>query len=66
MKNIKMINDKLPIWLEEAKDLKDRKSIWDWIKFNVRTVVVGQHFNPRSGLGGLGGIGKSLIFKLSR
>ena len=33
----KMINDKLPIWLEEAKDLKDRRSIWDWIKFNIRT-----------------------------
>ena len=32
----KMINDKLPIWLEEAKDLKDRRSIWDWIKFNIR------------------------------
>ena len=32
----KIINDKLPIWLEEAKDLKDRKSIWDWIKFNIR------------------------------
>ena len=25
----KMINDKLPIWLEEAEDLKDRRSIWD-------------------------------------
>ena len=23
----KMSNDKLPIWLEEAKDLKDRRSI---------------------------------------
>lgn len=33
----KMINDKLPIWLEEAKELKDRRSIWDWIKFNIRT-----------------------------
>ena len=32
----KMINDKLPIWLAEAKDLKDRRSIWDWIKFNIR------------------------------
>ena len=31
-----MINDKLPIWLEEAKDLQDPRSIWDWIKFNVR------------------------------
>ena len=25
----KMINDKLPILLLEAKDLKDRRSIWD-------------------------------------
>ena len=33
----KMINDKLPIWLEEAKDLKEGRSIWDWIKFNIRT-----------------------------
>jgi len=33
----KMIIDKLPnIWLEEAKDLRDRRSIWDWIKFNIR------------------------------
>ena len=31
-----MINDKLSIWLEEAKDLQDPRSIWDWIKFNVR------------------------------
>ena len=35
-----MINDKLPIWLEEAKDLKDGRSIWDWIKFNIRTGLV--------------------------
>ena len=27
----------MPIWLEEAKDLKDRRSIWDWTKFNIRT-----------------------------
>jgi len=33
----KMIIDKLPIWLEEAKDLRDQRSIWDWIKFNIRT-----------------------------
>ena len=33
----KMIIDKLPIWLEEAKDLRDRRSIWDWMKFNIRT-----------------------------
>ena len=33
----KIINDKLPIWLQEAKDLKDRRSIWAWIKFNIRT-----------------------------
>ena len=33
----KMINDKLPIWHEEAKDLKDRRSIWDYIKFKIRT-----------------------------
>ena len=31
-----MIKDKLPIWLEEAKDLQDPLSIWYWIKFNVR------------------------------
>lgn len=27
----------MPSWLEEAKDLKDHRSIWDWIKFNLRT-----------------------------
>ena len=33
----KMINDKLLILLEKAKALKDRRSIWDWIKCNIRT-----------------------------
>ena len=32
-----MINNKLSSWLEEAKDLKDHRSSWDWINFNIRT-----------------------------
>ena len=31
-----MINNKLPMWLEEAKDLKNPRYIWDWIKFNIK------------------------------
>lgn len=31
-----MINNRLPMWLEEAKDLEDPRSIWDWIKFNIK------------------------------
>ena len=30
-----MINNKLLMWLEEPKDIKDSRSIWDWIKFNI-------------------------------
>ena len=32
-----MINNKLPTWLEEGKGLDDPRSIWDWIKFNIRS-----------------------------
>ena len=32
-----MINNKLPAWLEEGKGLDDPRSMWDWIKFNIRS-----------------------------
>ena len=32
-----MINNKLPTWLEEGKGLDDPRSIWDWIKINIRS-----------------------------
>ena len=31
-----MITNNLPIWINEAKDLKDPRSIWDWIKYRIR------------------------------
>ena len=31
------ITEKIPIWLAEGrKDLSDRWSIWDWLKYNIR------------------------------
>ena len=32
-----MINNDLPLWLEEARDLSNSRSKWDWIKFNIKT-----------------------------
>ena len=33
----------MPVWLAEGRiDLSDNRSIWDWIKFNIRTHAV-QH-----------------------
>ena len=33
---VDMINNDLPLWLEEARDLLNR-SKWDWIKFKIKT-----------------------------
>ena len=43
--NTSMLNDaayveevkkKILIWREEAKEISDKRVIWDWIKYNVR------------------------------
>ena len=34
---VDMINNELPIWLEEANDLSSTRSKWDWIKFRIKT-----------------------------
>ena len=40
---IREVTAKLPVWLAEGRsDLSGNRSIWDWIKFNIRTQAV-QH-----------------------
>ena len=34
---VDMINNELPIWLEEANNLSSTGSKWDWIKFKIKT-----------------------------
>ena len=34
---VDMINNELPIWLEEANDLSSTRSKWDWIEFKIKT-----------------------------
>ena len=35
------ITEKIPIWLTEGrKDLSDRRSIWDWLKYNIRAHTI--------------------------
>ena len=30
------VKEKILIWREEAKEISDKRVIWDWIKYNVR------------------------------
>ena len=40
---IREVTAKMPVWLAEGRsDLSDNRSIWDWIKFNIRTHAI-QH-----------------------
>ena len=40
---IREVTAKLPVWMAESRSgLSDNRSIWDWIKFNIRTHAV-QH-----------------------
>ena len=32
-----MISRELPNWLEDAKDLSDERTKWDWLKFKIKT-----------------------------
>ena len=35
------ITEKIPIWLVEGrKDLSDSRSIWDWLKYNIRAHTI--------------------------
>ena len=35
------ITEKIPIWLAEGrKDLSDRRSFWDWLKYNIRAHTI--------------------------
>ena len=35
------ITEKIPIWLAEGrKDLSDSRSIWDWLKYNIRAHTI--------------------------
>ena len=42
---IKDITEKIPIWMNE---LSDNRSIWDWIKYNVRAHAQIQHSKRRA------------------
>ena len=34
---VEMICRELPNWLEDAKDLSDKRTKWDWLKFKIKT-----------------------------
>ena len=35
------ITEKIPIWLAEGrKELSDSRSIWDWLKYNIRAHTI--------------------------
>ena len=34
-KNVGLINDNIPIWFEEAKEVTDVRENWDWLKFRI-------------------------------
>ena len=45
---IKDITEKIPIWINEGQnELSDNQSIWDWIKYKVRTHAI-QHSKRRA------------------
>ena len=33
---VEEVKEKILIWKEEAKEISDKRVIWDWIKYNVR------------------------------
>ena len=35
---IKLITDSIPVWIEEFKDVNDKKVLWDLIKYRIRQV----------------------------
>ena len=42
------VTEKIPFWLDEGrKDLSDNRTIWDWLKFNIRTHAI-QHSKRRA------------------
>ena len=43
------ITKKIPIWLAEGrKDLSYSRSIWDWLKYNIRTQTIHRAFEKES------------------
>ncbi|KAL9980264.1 hypothetical protein ACROYT_G008824 [Oculina patagonica] len=34
---VEMISKELPNWLEDARDLSDKRAKWDWLKFKIKT-----------------------------
>ena len=43
------ITEKIPIWLAEGrKDLSDSRSIWDWLKYNIRAHTYNSAFEKES------------------
>ena len=35
------ITEKIPIWLAESRnELSDNRSIWDWLKYNIRVYTI--------------------------
>ena len=40
-KTMLMITEKIPIWSAEGrKELSDNRSIWDWLKYNIRAHTI--------------------------
>ena len=40
---VKDVTTRIPIWLTEGQDeLSDNRSVWDWLKDNIRTLAIQQ------------------------
>ena len=37
---VKLLNESLPIWLDEFKDITDKRILWDLIKYRIRQVSI--------------------------
>ena len=40
LKYVTLINQSVPIWLNEFKDIGDKRLLWDLIKYKVRQVTI--------------------------
>ena len=49
MNILKDVTAQIPSWLTEGrKELSDNRSIWDWLKYNIRVQFVTQHSKRRA------------------
>ena len=48
------VKKKMLIWREEAKEILDKRVIWDWIKYNIRLYSIDYKRRAKGNRGGGG------------